>query len=94
MLLNKEGIIANQCWLDIPKHFSNVTLDAYIIMPNHVHGIVIIDNEEKEAQVPTHQSAYPSCHDDVIHIETNTINNRKWKSDTLGVIINHSWRYH
>ena len=57
-------------------------------MPNHVHGIVIIDNEEKEAQVPTHQSAYPSCHDDVINIETNTINNRKWKSGTLGVIIN------
>lgn len=45
MVLNEIGMIANQYWLDIPKHFSNVILDVYVIMPNHVHGIVIIDNK-------------------------------------------------
>ena len=30
-------------WLDIPNHFSFVVLDAFVIMPNHVHGIIVID---------------------------------------------------
>ncbi len=45
MHLNAAGLIANQCWLDIPKYFPYVILDAHIVMPNHVHGIVIIDNK-------------------------------------------------
>ena len=40
MILNDAGHIANQCWLDIPKHFPNVVLHEFIIMPNHVHGII------------------------------------------------------
>ncbi len=39
--LNDYGIIANNCWLEIPKHF-NVEIDEFIIMPNHIHGIIII----------------------------------------------------
>jgi len=30
------------CWLEIPEHFANATLDAFIIMPDHLHGIVLI----------------------------------------------------
>src|SRR5207245_11485483 len=30
------------CWLEIPEHFADVTLDAFIVMPDHLHGIVII----------------------------------------------------
>jgi hypothetical protein len=37
MELSKMGIITNQCLIDIPKHFSNIHLDEYIVMPNHVH---------------------------------------------------------
>jgi REP element-mobilizing transposase RayT len=40
--LSDVGKIANKCWLEIPKHFENVELDGYIVMPNHVHGIVRI----------------------------------------------------
>ncbi len=40
--LNAAGEIARACWMAIPDHFSNVTLDASVVMPNHVHGIVII----------------------------------------------------
>lgn len=43
MILNEIGEMANDCWIDIPKHFPFVTLGAYIIMPNHIHGIVIIN---------------------------------------------------
>lgn len=45
MILNDAGEIANTCWLDIPKHFPNVILHAYIIMPDHVHGIIELTNE-------------------------------------------------
>ncbi len=44
MKLNECGKIAERCWLKIPQHFPHVTLDEFIIMPNHVHGIVVIDN--------------------------------------------------
>jgi putative transposase len=40
--LNALGQIVNECWLEIPIHFSNVELAAHIVMPNHVDGIVII----------------------------------------------------
>lgn len=43
MLLNDFGSIAEQCWKTIPKHFPNTELDYYVIMPNHIHGIVIIN---------------------------------------------------
>jgi putative transposase len=40
--LSPTGEIIKQCWESIPKHFPNVNLDEYIIMPDHVHGIVIV----------------------------------------------------
>lgn len=40
--LSDIGTVALQCWLDIPNHFENVELDVCVIMPNHVHGIIII----------------------------------------------------
>ncbi len=40
--LSKIGIIIKDCWLNIPKHFEEVLLDEYVIMPNHIHGIIFI----------------------------------------------------
>lgn len=45
MILNEYGKIAEKYWLEIPKHFSNCKLYEFVIMPNHVHGIVIIEND-------------------------------------------------
>ena len=42
MRLNDAGEIARRCWEDIPDHFPLVELDAFVIMPNHVHGIILI----------------------------------------------------
>ncbi len=44
MRLNDGGRIADQCWLDIPSHFPQVELDTFVVMPNHVHGIIVIDD--------------------------------------------------
>jgi len=40
MVLNNFGKIASQCWDEIPNHFPNAILHEYIIMPNHIHGII------------------------------------------------------
>jgi REP element-mobilizing transposase RayT len=42
MILNKIGEIIKNQWLSIPTRFSNTKLDEFIIMPNHIHGIIII----------------------------------------------------
>jgi REP element-mobilizing transposase RayT len=44
------GEAANRYWQEIPVHFRNVKLDEYIVMPNHVHGIIIITNDNVETQ--------------------------------------------
>jgi REP element-mobilizing transposase RayT len=43
MRLSEIGTIANECWSQIPNHFPFVKLGEYIVMPDHVHGIIIID---------------------------------------------------
>jgi len=40
MILNEFGKIADECWCAIPEHFPNVELGTYVVMPNHVHGIL------------------------------------------------------
>lgn len=40
MILNDAGKIANEYWLEIPKHFPNAVLHEHVVMPNHIHGIV------------------------------------------------------
>jgi REP element-mobilizing transposase RayT len=40
--INEMGNIAYNCWLNITDHFLNTELDEFIIMPNHIHGIIMI----------------------------------------------------
>ncbi|MBL8077080.1 MAG: hypothetical protein JNM55_03885 [Anaerolineales bacterium] len=49
MLLSDFGAIANECWIAIPDHFPNVELGAYVVMPNHVHGIILIRADESQS---------------------------------------------
>lgn len=42
MVLNETGVIVRECWDAIPDHFPHEGLDAVVIMPNHVHGIIVI----------------------------------------------------
>jgi len=43
MLHSEIGTTAYQCWTDIPNHFPFVRLGEFVIMPNHVHGILFVD---------------------------------------------------
>jgi REP element-mobilizing transposase RayT len=42
MRLNPLGDIVAACWHDLPNHYPHVQLDAFVIMPNHVHGIIVL----------------------------------------------------
>ncbi|MGB8593356.1 MAG: transposase [Candidatus Acidiferrales bacterium] len=42
MQLNHSGKIVWQCWRDLPRHFPSVQLDQFIVMPNHVHGLLAL----------------------------------------------------
>ncbi len=46
MKLSEIGKLAHKCWLEIPEHFPFVILDEFVIMPNHVHGIIIINKPD------------------------------------------------
>lgn len=42
MILNENGFIAHNQWADLSNRFSNIELDEFVVMPNHMHGIIII----------------------------------------------------
>ncbi len=107
--LSEIGKIAQQYWTEIPAHFPYVHLGAFVIMPNHIHGIVIIDKpnvrtpESQNVRTPDSQNARtPDLQNvrtpDLQNLETpdsgvSTIKqtkaaSKKWKPETLGVIIN------
>ncbi len=61
MQLSKIGLIAQTCWLEIPDHFPFVKLGQFIVMPNHVHGIIIIDKDnDTSGEVGSHKILYPN----------------------------------
>ncbi len=63
MRLTDAGEITRRCWEDIPHHFSFVELDAFLIMPNHVHGIIVIRCRGEASAVTIHVAKTPSKSD-------------------------------
>lgn len=52
MVLNEYGKIINNCWFNLPKYYRGCVLDEFIIMPDHIHGIIkIIGADFKSARV-------------------------------------------
>lgn len=47
MMLSLYGEIVQKWWEEIPVHFANVETGAFVIMPNHVHGIIYIFEERR-----------------------------------------------
>ena len=44
MILNDAGERTKQCWFELKNRFTNIELDEFVIMPNYIHGIIIIMN--------------------------------------------------
>ena len=56
-----------KCWLEIPNHFENVKLDEFIVMPNHVHGIIAI--VETRHATSLHQNTWQRYHPNLDHYQ-------------------------
>lgn len=48
MNLSGIGIIADVLWHEIKNHTQNVELEQFVVMPNHIHGILIINNDNDD----------------------------------------------
>ena len=58
--LSDIGEIALNCWMEIPEHFHNVGIDEFVVMPNHLHGIVVIcSNDMSSVETPHVASLQP-----------------------------------
>ena len=44
MYLSEMGKFAHENWHEMPDHCPFVKLDSFVVMPNHLHGILVIDN--------------------------------------------------
>jgi REP element-mobilizing transposase RayT len=51
MRLNSLGYIAFTYWQEIPVHFAHLQLDVFVVMPNHLHGILVIRDTPIKAQL-------------------------------------------
>ena len=61
-ILSPLGIIVQDCWAAIPDHFPVVELGVSVIIPNHVHGIIIIsDDDHGDTIIPSNEIAQPCC---------------------------------
>lgn len=41
---NKNGLIVAGQWAGLPRHYPNALLDEFVLMPNHVHGIICLSD--------------------------------------------------
>jgi len=48
MQLSQVGVIADIFWYEIPHHAKNVELGAFVVMPNHIHGILILTGDDDD----------------------------------------------
>jgi REP element-mobilizing transposase RayT len=55
MRLNEYGEIVQNTWDDLPNHNNGIELDAFVVMPNHIHGIIIIVGAGSEP-APTNET--------------------------------------
>jgi putative transposase len=47
LILSDAGHIVQSVWKELPEHFAATATDTFVVMPNHVHGIIHIGNETK-----------------------------------------------
>ena len=53
MRLNKAGQMVQSVWNELPQHYTGIVIDAFIVMPNHVHGIIVLGVGAGPSACPT-----------------------------------------
>ena len=92
MELSQIGKIVEKYWMEITPHFLFVKADLFVIMPNHIHGILIMDKQDDKIDPIVEMPIGPETPKLVVSTDTSLpqkhVALKKWKSGILGVIIN------
>jgi len=60
IVLSELGRIIQDCWINLPRHFETIELGEFSIMPNHLHGIIIINYSISDRFLPLASICSPS----------------------------------
>ena len=74
MILSPIGDVVAEEWQKTAQIRPNVTMDEWVIMPNHVHGIIVIQETPRPVETPRRG--------------VSTASNPAWKANSLGSIVN------
>ncbi|MBD2018205.1 hypothetical protein H6F96_30120 [Microcoleus sp. FACHB-53] len=61
MHLNIVGATVKDVWENLPRHFPLIELDAFVVMPNHVHGIIVITDSPGNSNSNRNNNSNPNC---------------------------------
>ena len=50
LIVSRLGEIARECWTSIPNHFPHVRIDAFVVMPDHIHGILFLGSRHSHTR--------------------------------------------
>lgn len=53
MMLNVAGQRVETVWQELPHRFPQIVMDAFVVMPNHMHGIIVITDSDNPNQIPS-----------------------------------------
>ncbi len=86
VVLNEIGELVKECWLELPNHHPDVILDEYIVMPDHLHGILFINR--LAVDVSEGEAGNQKIFAEIISSEKSVSTQANGaKSDSLGAII-------
>ena len=88
-ITSEIGTLAEKYWMEIPQHFPYIELGNFVVMPNHVHGILIIDKNVKTLQcnVSKNESPVETLHCNVSTNKNKQMANISPKSGTISAIM-------
>ena len=59
--LSEFGAIAREQWLQLPQRFPNIENDTFVVMPDHIHGIIFIADKPIAGSVSTGMGSRKGC---------------------------------
>lgn len=86
MQLSELGVITKQYWLEIPFHFPFIKLGEFVVMPNHIHGILIVTKKvttKTSGNLPTENQIISDCDLDLLKKNMSVISPKKGSISTI-----------
>lgn len=79
MQLSEIGEIAEKYWKEIPNHFPSILLNNFVVMPNHVHGVLIITETETLSNSQQIETLHSTSKSTRPKVKSNYLKNTKNK---------------